>query len=136
MLLSTRSSLEAWVVDSLGGPWGGRETDLAVCSVVNGVETFEECEAVDEVQTLAAGGSNITDDEVDAVVVATDLRVEGTRPGLSVGGKRVCLLYIAVSFCSRHESIITTHPANLEVEVLELAELGRRELEKTSGLVG
>ena len=53
-----------------------------VRSIVDGVETLEEGQAVDEVETLAAVGAEVTDDEVDTVGAATNSSVQVTLEGL------------------------------------------------------
>jgi len=64
---------------------GGRESDLGVGGVEDGVEALEESESIDEVQALAALGANVVDYEVNVAVRAANLRVEGTRPDLGIG---------------------------------------------------
>ena len=55
---------------------GVRDPDAAVGCVEDRVEALEEGHAVDEVEALAAGRADRADDEVHAVRVATDGRVQ------------------------------------------------------------
>lgn len=54
------------------------KTDTLVCSVEYGVESFKESEAIDKIETLAWGGANISDDEVDTIGVTTNSSVQCT----------------------------------------------------------
>ncbi len=69
------------------GEGGGSETNPLIGGIEHGVEALEESEPVDEVKTLAAVGSKIVDNEVDAASNSTDVSVEGTGPELTIGSQ-------------------------------------------------
>lgn len=119
-----------------GGILSCCETDSFVGGIEDGVETLavnrasplvqvgkkeqrsknvQERVAVDEVKALAAGGTDVRSDEVDAAAVTTDLAVERTRPDLSIGAESEC------------------GATDLEVEVGEARVLRRGDLEQTGG---
>ena len=56
--------------------WRRRDTELRLASVIYGVESLQEGEAVDEVEARARRGSDVGHDKVDGVGVAADRRVE------------------------------------------------------------
>lgn len=61
-----------------------RESYTTVGRVENGVEALQERLSVDEVEALARGSANRTNDEVDVVSIASDRGVESTlkAPGI------------------------------------------------------
>lgn len=83
------------------GEGGGSETDPLVSGIENGVEALEESEPVDEVETLAAVGAKIVDDEVDAASNTADISVEGTGPELTIGSQ------LEGSLCRRRHPVRT-----------------------------
>ena len=60
-----------------GGEGRGREADALVGGVEDTVETLEEDLAIDEIETLAGGGADVVNDEVDGAGAATDGGVQG-----------------------------------------------------------
>jgi hypothetical protein len=46
------------------------------CRVIYRIETFKECIAIDEVESLPGGGSEISDDEVDIATRASNKGIE------------------------------------------------------------
>ena len=54
----------------------GSKADLAVGSVIDVVETLQESHAVDKVQALTTRAPKICDNEVDALRVTTNRRVQ------------------------------------------------------------
>lgn len=118
------------------GEGGGGQTEPLVRGVVDRVETLEEGQTVDEVETLAAVGAEVTDDEVDTAGAATNSSVQVTLddaclsvlisvygrgnthgPDLSVGGQL--------------ESLAT----NGEEQALEVGVLSRGQAQETSVVV-
>lgn len=63
-------------VGGSGGERRGGKADLCVRDIPDVVETFEECEPVNEVETLAGVGADVSDDQVYAVRVPADGSVE------------------------------------------------------------
>ena len=63
---------------------GVSKTHTLVGGVKNGVEAFKECKTVNEVKALAGRTTDIIDDEVDAVGVSANDRVERPGPRLSI----------------------------------------------------
>lgn len=59
--------------------------DPRVCCIVNCVEALQESIAVDKIETLAGISANVVDDEIDGAGTAPNLRVQRTRPDLSIG---------------------------------------------------
>jgi hypothetical protein len=51
----------------------------------------QECVAIDEIETRATVASNVSNYEIDAIVVAANLSVERTRPDLGIGRELVCI---------------------------------------------
>lgn len=75
----TRFALSKDLFHSVGGgvgELGGGESDAGVGGIVHEVETLEPRQTVDEVETLAGGGAEVTDNQVDVTSLATDGRVE------------------------------------------------------------
>lgn len=137
---SSFSSLPRFVNEHLvgggGGEGGGGQTEPLVRGVVDRVETLEEGQTVDEVETLAAVGAEVTNDEVDTAGAATNSSVQVTLddaylsvlisvygrgsthgPDLSVGGQL--------------ESLAT----NGEEQALEVSVLSRGQAQETSVVV-
>lgn len=75
----------AHLVDSRAGVRGCGKPNAAVGGVEYRIETLKECVPVNEVEPRACGGAQVSDDEVDAVGIATNRGVEGPRPDLCVG---------------------------------------------------
>ena len=69
-------TLHPSLVRSRGRERSRREADTAVRAVEDGVEALQERQAVDEVEALARVRAEVGDDQVDAVLVAADGRVE------------------------------------------------------------
>lgn len=63
-------------VGGSGSERRGGKADLRVRDIPDVVETLEECEPVNEVETLAGVGADVSDDQVDAVCVPADGSVE------------------------------------------------------------
>ena len=63
----------------------------------------------DEVKALAAWGTHVSDDEVDAIVGATEHRVQGARPDLSVGGELVGFLSVGREYFVRYTDADRRH---------------------------
>jgi len=93
------------------------KADSLVGSVEDGVEALQESVAVDEVETLAAGCTEVVDNEVDGTRNTTNISVEGTRPNLSVGGKGI------------------RNTVGGEDEVLQVGVLGGSDFQETGGAV-
>lgn len=71
----------------------GGETDTPIGGIENRVEALKESVSVDEVQALAAVGSEVGDDQVNVARCASDGGVERTGPQLGIGGQLVDDLY-------------------------------------------
>lgn len=78
------SNLRSTSVSQGVGERSRGEPDLLACSVEHGVETLQEGETVDEVETGAGIGSNVANDQIHIVCRAANVGIKGTRPCLSV----------------------------------------------------
>jgi hypothetical protein len=68
---------------------GCSKTDTGVGGIEHRVEALKESVTIDEVETLAAGGANGVDNEVDVAGATTNVGVKGARPDLAVRGESV-----------------------------------------------
>ena len=76
------------------------------------VEAFKESEAVDEVEALTGCCTDAVDDEVHAVGVAANSRVERAGPRLGIGSELESSLWKA-DLCRTHSQTDTRHKNTL-----------------------
>ena len=119
------------------GEGGGSETNPLVGGIEHGVEALEESEPVDEVETLAAVGTKIVDNEVDAAGNSTDVGVEGTGPELTIGSQLEGALIQKISLENgvTMQMKRTTYSAGDEEQALQACQLCASDAEKASGAV-